>query len=425
MTQHITRRGFLKHTLCLGTALGSGLGHALWSPAQASAWQMDTGGFKALVQVSLGGGNDATNTVLPYDDVEYARYRELRGSLALPKSELLPLNSLSGHYALHPALGGMQTLFNEGLAAIVSNVGPMIRSDGSVGGTPKRSSHRNQTQFWHGVDPTRIGTDNAGWFDRLQDHEAQMEVVRNTQPVTFLGDDNSDLQNMALSLQTQSLAAPNLFEQEISQRILLANAEADGLAAALSRPEINDAVAALETPFPNTKIGRQLADIARALLARDWYGVSRLSFLAKQGGYDFHSRQLPRQQRLLSELDAAITAFTRAMQQWGLAQQVTLFTTSEFGRTTTSNGTGSAHGWGGHQFVVGADVDGGQLIGRLPEMVLGGPDMTADKGVLIPNQSVDQYSATLARWFGVSDTSLPMLFPHLSKFSSPHLSFMA
>ncbi len=113
-----------------------------------------------------------------------------------------------------------------------------------------------------------------------------------------------------------------------------------------------------------------------------------------------------------------------ATAEMGVANQVTMFAETDFGRTLESNGTGSDHGWGGHQIVLGGAVRGGDLYGRFPTLALAGPDDANTRGVLIPTTSLDQYGATLARWFGVGEVALPQIFPNLPRFASSNVGFM-
>ncbi|PYK23561.1 MAG: hypothetical protein DME52_12300, partial [Verrucomicrobia bacterium] len=89
----------------------------------------------------------------------------------------------------------------------------------------------------------------------------------------------------------------------------------------------------------------------------------------------------------------------------------TTFTASDFGRTFRSNGYGSDHGWGNHQFVLGGAVRGGRLYGTFPTLAIDGPDDTGQQGRWIPTTSVEEFSATMASWFGVADSDLPTIFP--------------
>ena len=108
-------------------------------------------------------------------------------------------------------------------------------------------------------------------------------------------------------------------------------------------------------------------------------------------------------------------AFYNATVEMGIADQVTTFTESDFGRTLQPSGTGSDHGWGSHHLVLGGAVKGGDLYGTFPTLALGGPDDANNRGVLIPTTSIDQYGATMAKWFGVSPAAMPQVFPILGE----------
>ena len=151
--------------------------------------------------------------------------------------------------------------------------------------------------------------------------------------------------------------------------------------------------------------------------------MQRQIYFVGLGGFDVHGSQNQRHPQLLTELDQAITAFYNSTVEMGIQNNVTTFTASEFGRTMTSNGDGSDHGWGGHGLVVGGCVDGKDIYGTMPPYEIGGPDDTRG-GRLIPTTSVDQYGATLARWYGLTDAQVTQTFPNLSNFASNNLGFM-
>jgi uncharacterized protein (DUF1501 family) len=152
-------------------------------------------------------------------------------------------------------------------------------------------------------------------------------------------------------------------------------------------------------------------------------GLSRQVFFCAADGYDTHGGQLAAQDGLLADLATSLTAFYNATVELGVASNVTTFTASDFGRTFPSNGGGSDHGWGSHQMIVGGAVAGGNLYGTVPTLVEDGPDDSGE-GRWIPTTSVDEYSATLARWFGVGSADLGTIFPNLGRFSRPDLGFM-
>lgn len=180
----------------------------------------------------------------------------------------------------------------------------------------------------------------------------------------------------------------------------------------------------LQTVFPTNDLGRQLAMVAKLIAARTNLGMQRQIFFCAVGGYDTHGDQMPAQAGLLTELSGAMNAFYAATVELGVQQSVTTFTASDFGRTLPSNGNGSDHGWGSHQFVMGGAVRGGRLYGKFPTLAVNGPDDTED-GRWIPTTSVDEFSATIARWFGVSDSDMPTVFPNIGRFAHPNLGFLA
>jgi len=193
-----------------------------------------------------------------------------------------------------------------------------------------------------------------------------------------------------------------------------------------------------KTVFPNTTSGNQLRMIANLIGAANdptysvLYGVKRQVFFSSLGGWDLHAGQVNQQDptkgnhaNLLGTISDAVTAFYNATVEMGVANQVTTFTASDFSRTFTTNGDGSDHGWGSNHMIVGGAVQGGDIYGQMASQIIGGtsPDDTG-RGRWIPSTSVDEYSATLATWFGVSPTDLATVLPNIGRFAHPNLGFM-
>ena len=181
----------------------------------------------------------------------------------------------------------------------------------------------------------------------------------------------------------------------------------------------------LQTVFPNHYLAQQLKQVAQVISARAALGVNRQIFFCSYGGFDTHSNQLPQQVQLLTIISQSMSAFYQATQELGVANNVTAFTLSEFGRTLEpgSNG-GTDHAWGSHQFILGGAVKGNAIYGTFPTLALGGPDDADQNGRWIPTTALDQYAATLATWFGVSAANLPSIFPNLANFPTANLGFM-
>jgi uncharacterized protein (DUF1501 family) len=189
-------------------------------------------------------------------------------------------------------------------------------------------------------------------------------------------------------------------------------------------------------PFLSNGLGNQLKMIARLIQARTALGHTRQIYFASVGGYDLHGGQTTTgdpttgsHANLISELSEGMFSFQRAMEQLGLADQVITFTMSDFGRTLPTNGQGSDHGWGNHQLVMGGSggtngvVKGGNMFGTFPIIATNSTD-DLGTGRWIPTTAVDQYSATLARWFGVSDSLMPTVFPNIGNFATSDLGFI-
>ncbi|HJT80658.1 MAG TPA: DUF1501 domain-containing protein [Chthoniobacterales bacterium] len=449
-----TRRNFIRQAAC--AALGTtGLLSTIWDLRRVNAATAG-GDYKALVCLFLYGGNDANNVLIPNDTTNYDIYSAARGSLAIPRAELQPLTIPTGdgrQFGLHPNLPELASLFNQGKLTMVANVGtlvaPTTRKDyvnGTAAVPENLFSHEDQAVQWMTSVPDRQDI-RTGWGGRAADLLASLngnskvslalsiagtntfEVGNTVIPYLISPSGSVGLrgigsrnQNAMIRIQgfKNLLALPhhNLFEA----------AYADTMSRSIEQNEILTAalrgVTPLQTAFPATELGRQLAMVAKLIAARANLGMQRQIFFCAVGGYDTHGDQMPAQAGLLTELSGAMNAFYNATVEMGVAQSVTTFTASDFGRTLPSNGNGSDHGWGSHQFVMGGAVRGGRLYGTFPTLAVNGPDDTED-GRWIPTTSVDEFSATLARWFGVSDSDMPTVFPNIGRFAHPNLGFLA
>ena len=414
--------------------------------------------YKALVCIFLFGGNDANNLLVPTDPTNYSAYSTARGALAIPSSSLLPISPVVSDgrtYGLHPSCPELASLFGSGNLAMLCNVGtlvgPVTRAQylAKTAAVPRQLfSHNDQQVQWQTSVPDRPF--RTGWGGRAADllHSLNGNATV-SMSISLAGTNTFEVGNVVNTYNVStngapSLNAPSAQVQVIKDLIALNHANLyEGAYADVTNTAITNASllnAAIQpttsasywtTPFPTTSIGSQLRMIARLIAARGSLGHSRQIFFASVGGYDLHSGQVTAgtptagpHANLFADLSKAMGAFYRATEQMAVAPNVTSFTTSDFGRTFPVNGTaGSDHGWGNHQIVMGGAVKGNRLYGTFPNLTINGPDDT-DTGRFIPTTSVDEYSATLAKWFGVSSTDMPTVFPNIGRFANPDLGFL-
>jgi uncharacterized protein (DUF1501 family) len=463
-----TRRRFLKAATAGGLAYAFGR-----TVGTVHAQSTGIGGFadyKALVCVFLAGGNDSWNMVVPTSTAEYNAYSASRGGeagvgsgLAIPRASLLPLtpqvadpNGLT--YGVHPSMPGLQSLFNAGRAAVVANVGPLIRPTTkaqyqSAGWDlpPQLFSHNDQQDQWHSLRGKALL--KTGWGGRVADVllaqtgsqqlpvdvslagttlfqagvNARPYVMGATGATTFSGQGSAGIQ-LARRQAFQAIVDASIgsttnspyeraFATVQTRAVQFADAVNGALAQARTFTALPDSGATLSS------LSTQLRTVAKMISVRTQLAMSRQIFFVQIGGFDTHDDQVALQAGLLGDISTSVKAFYDALAEMGMEYDVTLFTHSDFGRTLTSNGDGSDHAWGGIQLVVGGAVRGGALYGDYPLLQIGSAQDVGG-GRFIPSVSADQYAATLASWFGVQDSDLALVAPSIGNFTARNLGFL-
>jgi uncharacterized protein (DUF1501 family) len=410
--------------------------------------------YKALVCIFMLGGNDGHNTVVPLGEAAFAAYRATRAGLALPNgnAQLTAVSTPAGvPYGLNSGLDAIAPLWAQRQLAVVANVGmlarPTTRAQYLAQSVPLPSnlfSHSDQTQQMQSADPGGGGT---GWAGRAADQLVSMNgnsrfpaavsmagsalfcVGQLVQQASLIPDFDLSPSGLSSWPESASTARRNGLAQILTMNSGLALVQAanearqDALALnALLAGSTGGAAFTLR--FPGTPLGRQLEQVARIIRLRGNTGIKRQVFFCTIGGFDTHAQQGWAQWDLLRQVAEAMNAFHAATVQLGVADAVTTFTESEFGRTLQPSGSGSDHGWGSHHLVMGGAVRGGDVYGSFPFPALGGNDDAGNRGALIPTTSLDQYGATLARWFGVGPATMAQVFPNLLHFASADLGFM-
>lgn len=418
--------------------------------------------YKALVCIFLFGGNDGNNTIVPLDTGEHTSYAQMRGELTLAKDSLLPVASPSTggrQFGLHASLPELQSLWSQGKVAALCNVGTLVepltreqyRSGASAIHRPESLfSHSDQQAQWQASLST--GQSQTGWGGRIADRTeglnggARFPMIvsmagahlfttsTEARPLAITPGASFGLQgfNNSPEAAARLAAVEQLLKTEAAEpagATLVRSADETTLQAIVNSRLLNSALgnqSALQSVFPTTSIGRQLQQVSRIVAARGALGLKRQLFFCSLGGFDTHNGQLATQASLLRQLSEAMNAFYQSTVELGIASQVTTFTLSDFGRTLKpASGGGTDHAWGSHHLIMGGAVRGGNLYGAYPTLALAGPNDAGNEGRWIPTTSVDQYAATLARWYGLAEADVPFVFPNINRFPTANLGFMS
>ncbi|MCP4047322.1 MAG: DUF1501 domain-containing protein [Gammaproteobacteria bacterium] len=432
----LTRRQFLESGCALAAACGA---TTLFGDSQA---EVSAGAphYRALVCIVLGGGADSFNMLVPTDASPHRNYRKRRGNLALNSHELLPLHRgdrVGRSYALHSGMRELHGLYAAGEVALLANTGPLQGPVAHPGSARMPDlSHSGLIARWHrGADSHQT---RSGWAGRvadvLGDHGLHSRLPTN---ISMSGKNMMQLGACSVAANLQSspyrqhpgLSAgvdfsylnQQLAEQAISahrpgtvQRTkrLLEKTETE------CRLAVDEAV--VDTPdfktrFASDSFSADLEQVARIIAARSKLGVRRQIFFVHFDGWDHHHQLLENQAIMLPMLSRGLAAFRDALIEHDVFDDVATFTTSEFGRSLESNGSGSDHGWGGHHIVMGGAVQGGRIFGHYPDLADGSP-FDIGGGCFMPTTSMDEYLAELVLWLGMPASEMPYVLPDVSKF---------
>lgn len=443
-----SRRAFLKRSAALGVA-GAATPFVMNLAAIGEAAAAVPGDYKALVCIFLFGGNDYANTLTPYDQASYDLQAGFRGALAHPRATLdatvlNPVTALPGgrRYALAPQLAPLVPLFDQGRLAVALNVGTLIEPTTkdqyrarSVRLPPKLFSHNDQQSFWQASNPEGA---TSGWGGRIGDlmqsgnGSATLTCITAAGNAVFLSGrtavqyatgTNGPIALNGRNTLFGSAAAGSALQGLITgtRSHLIENEHARiGKRSLDTFNQVTSALAAapaLTTPFPaGNSLADQLRIVARLISVSQELGARRQVFFVSTGGFDTHDNLVAQHATLMTRIGAGMRAFHDATQELGVADKVTAFTASDFGRTLVANSSGSDHGWGAHHFVMGGAVRGQRFFGNAPAIADNGPD-DVGQGRLLPGISVDQYAATLASWFGVSAGDMSTVLPNIGNYN--------
>ena len=466
LKKKISRRQFIGQANCaaVGTAslLSSLLSLRLTAGAASASNLTD---YKALVCLFLNGGNDSFNMLIPRQQSAYNEYEQVRGGvggsgLAISRANLHQITSSlqntsagAGYsdFGIHPDLPYLKTLYDQGDLAFVSNVGSLIEPTSLVqyndGSKPKPEglfSHPDHQIHWQTLVPQVRGSAPKGWGGRMAEvmshANQQSNIAMNislsganvlqsgTTTVPYITDPGGvvELKNYGQD-PTLQLAVDDILGQHYQSIYskTLAHANRNSIDASVA---FKSALDSLSTPFDpsvisgETQTYKRLSMVSKIIEARTALSMNRQIFFVERGGWDHHNELLGPQSNLFIELNEAIEIFWTAIQTMGLQNNVVLYTASDFGRTLTSNGSGSDHAWGGNHFIISGSANGGEIYGKYPDLALNNSSTDLGRGRILPTTSVDQYMAELAYWYGVPNSEISTVIPNINNFSSSFVS---
>jgi len=450
--KNLNRRKFLK--LGAASLAMSGLSYMPRSFAAAQALN-HSNEYKALVCVFLFGGNDGFNMLVPTNDSAYNVYANSRQNLAVAKESLLsisPLTTDGNTYGLHPQLAAMKNLFDNGSAAFVSNVGNLIQpvskdeARSNPSSRPRQLfSHNNQQDQWQFANPDTL---DSGWGARLASlyASAQGESLLTGLSVNNRSKWLTNTNFSGLAVKSSGFSGYNSINPASNNSTTVKRREAflqlvnhqynnpfsDNFSQLQQRTVslVENVGATIDglTPFTNVtpegnNLASQLEMVAKVIASRETLGMQRQVFFVSMGGFDTHDDQLTRQPALYVQLSEALNSFNNQLTELGVNDKVTTFTQSEFGRTLTSNGDGTDHGWGNHQIVMGNAVRGGDIYGTMPDFAIGSDD-DYRSGRIIPTTSIEQYASSMLNWFGLDSNQLASVLPNLNNFDANQINLM-
>ena len=332
--------------------------------------------YKALVCIMLSGGNDSYNMLVPRGQSEYQEYADVRGELAIPQQDLLPINpsNVSGkEFGLHPSMTNLQGLFENGNAAFVSNVGALVEPtskenfDNDLQLPLGLFSHVDQRNHWQTSVPQDINA--LGWGGRLADimhtnnenNDVSMNIsldgvnvfqrgneileyaisFRDSGSVLLNGIDQNDFYNRLKRQTLDNLLDQtyhNILKTAYANTVVNSNENSFAFSSAIAGGQT------ITTEFGPDTLSQKLLMVARTIAARETLGVCNQTFFVEIGGWDAHDDLLDDHTSLLSQVDSAIGSFQNALAELGVEDNVVGFTMSDFGRKLTSNGDGTDHG---------------------------------------------------------------------------------
>ncbi len=349
---------------------------------------------RSVVVIELQGGNDALNTVIPYNN---PLYYDFRNNVGIPEGEVLHLD---GEVGFNPNLTPIKRLWDQGNVAVINGIGYP---------NPNRSHFRSR-DVWYTAESEKIGAE--GWLGAaIRDLDARGEnvltgvnfgrglpraMVCKGVPVASVANletyglmpDIQDEKSRQYALEAFSrIYGPTETKDIVAQVLSETGSNAlKGADRLRSAPDLYSS----SVEYADTPISQSLRNMAQVMSA----GLGTRIYYTMHGSFDTHSNELPAHAKLWTDVSTAIADFTSDLEEHGLADDTLILVFSEFGRRIKDNGTGTDHGSGGAAFVIGGSVNGG-LYGEYPSLR---PEDHLEGDMHFTNDFRSTYATILNRW---------------------------
>merc|ERR1712136_209443 len=383
--------------------------------------------YKAAIFLFMEGGADTFNMIVPQDVALYTEYSLVRQDLALQTSELLAITTTGQtvtSFGVHSSLDYLKSLYDIGQAAFVANIGSLFAHGAQIRALQTLSCQVS------GNDTIRAGS--AG--GRLADALAQGASAFSTSTFSMYG-----LEGESVGLDTPHVAVDENHQRldsfefwrgyiDASTSSTYLSSVVEGfsrkLLESVQNAEITEnvlaGVATSTTYNTDDSLRKQFYDVSRLIGARVDRSTERDLFYVRIGGFDHHGNAKEGLNVLFEAIDTALEGFVAEMVSQDIWSNIVVLSTPEFGRTLTSSGDGSDHGWAGNHFIVGGSVSGGQIFNHYPASLVDN-DLDLGRGRLIPEHPWESVMVPVAQWLGLDTSQLPTVFPNIENFSSDDL----
>ena len=352
-----------------------------------------------LVVLQLSGGNDVLNTVVPYGDGLYYDFRPTTG---ITEDNVIPLD---GRFGLHPAMGRIKDLWDQGNVAVVNGIG-----------YPKPDrSHFRSMDIWHTAEPEKLIAE--GWLGRVireLDPEKQNVCtgvsfgtgmpramylsgtpamsVSQLEGYGLLTTLSGEKQRRALNAFTR-MYMPEEFEE---QNMMLEHIGQTGIDAMTGADLLKAAPLGYQSnvEYAPDPLSQSLRGIAQVHLA----GLGTRVFYTQIGGFDVHGNEVNMQSKLWDNVSRSVGDFFDDLKEHDAADEVVMLVFTEFGRRVKDNGNGTDHGSGGGAFLIGERVNGG-FYSDYPSLA---PSEQLNGDLHFNNDFRSLYSSVLDQWLGIN-----------------------